>query len=46
MGIFFFKLQNVSEIRHAMFMTEFTVQNFSLQDNYVDTGMCHFLMAL
>ena len=33
-------LQNVSEIRHALFMTEFIMENFSFQDNYADTGMC------
>ena len=37
-GIFFFKqnLQNVSELRHALFMTKFTLDNFSFQDNYTD----------
>ena len=46
MGILKQNLQNVSELRHALFMTEFTVQNLSFQDNYADTGMCHLPMAL
>ena len=32
--------------RHALFMTEFTMENLSFQDNYADTGMCPFPMAL
>ena len=39
-------LQNVSELRHALFMTEFTVQTFSFQDNYADTGMYPLPMVL
>ena len=30
-------LQNVSELRHATFMIEFTVENLSFQDKYADT---------
>ena len=39
-------LQNVSELRHALVMTEFTVENLSFQGNYVDTGMFPFPMVL
>ena len=39
-------LQNVSELRHALFMTEFTEKNLSFQDNYVDTKKYHFPMPL
>ena len=45
-GFFFKNLQNVSELRHALFMTEFTVENLSFQDNYADTGMCPLPMDL
>ena len=39
-------LQNVSELRHALFVTEFTMENLSFQDNYVDTEKYPFPMAL
>ena len=39
-------LQNVSELRHAMFITEFTVQNLSFQDNYADTAKYPLPMVL
>ena len=39
-------LQNVSDLRHALFMIEFTVENLSFQDNYADIGMCPLPMAL
>jgi len=39
-------LQNMTELRHALFMTEFTVENLSFQDNCADTGMCPLPMAL
>ena len=38
-------LQNVSELRHALFMTEFTVVNLSFQDNYADIERYPFPMA-
>ena len=39
-------LQNVSELRHALFMTEFTVENLSFQDNYrqiLESIICQWL---
>ena len=39
-------LQNVSELRHALFMTEFSVENLSFQDNYRDTEKYPLAMAL
>ena len=39
-------LQNVSDLRHALFMTEFTMENLSFQYNYADTRMCPLPMAL
>ena len=46
MGILKQNLQNVWELRLALCMTEFTVQNLSFQDNYVDTEMYPFQMVL
>ena len=47
MGIFKKQnLQNVSELRHALFMTEFTMENLSFQDNYADTGKYPLPMVL
>ena len=44
----FFKqnLQNVSELRLALCMTEFTVHKLSFQDNYADTRMCPLPMVV
>ena len=39
-------LQNVLELRQALFMPEFTVDNLQFQGNYVDTGMHPFPMVL
>ena len=39
-------LQNVSELKHAFCMTQFTMQNLSFLDNYADSGMCPFPMVL
>ena len=41
-GILKQNLQNVSELRHALCMIEFTGKNLSIQYNYTDTGMCPF----
>ena len=48
MGIFVLKkkLQNVSELKQALFMIDFIVQNLSFQDNYAATGMCPLPMLL
>ena len=46
MGFLKQNLQNVSELKHALFMTEFTVENLSFQDNYADTGIYPLPMAL
>ena len=46
MGFLKQNLQNVSELRHALFMTEFTVENLSFQDNYADIEKYPLSMAL
>ena len=46
MGFLKQNLQNVSELRHALFMTEFTVEDLSFQDNYADTEKHPLPMAL
>ena len=46
MGFLKQKFQNVSELRHALFMIEFTVNNLSFQDNYADTDKYPLLMVL
>ena len=45
MGFLKQNLQNVLELRHALFMTKFTMENLSFQDNYADTEniLCQWL---